>query len=510
MDMDMERLLDDNRSEEFSDDIRIQELQSLEAIYSNTTDINYKNLTGSAIIPIRLEKDIEIILHDGNLLVSDKQVQIDLATEITDRHVRKDKIKNLPPVQLTFKVTEKYPFEEPPEFHINTTILSDSDVESLYSSLHKLWDDFKDQVLYALIDFIQEKIDNHLETLIGPVIDCGTDVEKYRNFQEFNVSEVKSQFDNETFTCDICQDDFKGANCSRFDSCGHVFCNSCLYDYFISLINTGDIDKVHCPHFECTKKFIQLKDKYLRLDGINIDTFNFNEFKANIMTPPISFELLSRILKFKDSDSSSEEMVKRYQDLFIKQQYDLISKLFPARLVSCPRTGCPEQIFRENTSDPLVICRRCKYAFCNDCHKSWHGTYYKCVKKDKSHMYSDIPLEGLDLWLESGENSKERIRLGYLYGKALIRKMANEYLMDKMFNDMLNDENQGLRKCPTCEIIIQRLDGCNKMCCSSCRTFFCNLCGCYLDHSRPYDHYKDFESPCYGRLFEGMPGLEDE
>lgn len=508
--MDIEPLMDNNGSAEFSDDLRVQELQSLEAIYSNTTVIDYSSLSGTAIIPIRREKHIEIILHDENLRVADKQAKTGQVTENKDKYIRKDQIKNLPPIQLTFRVTEKYPFEQPPEFQITTTVLSERQVEWLYSSLHQLWKDFKDLVLYALIDFIQQKVDNPLDELIGTVIDCGTDIEKYRNFQEFNISEVRSQFDNETFTCDICQDDFKGANCSKFDICGHIFCNDCVYDYFMSLIKTGDIDKVHCPHFECTKKFVQLKDKYLSLDNINIDTFNFNEFKTNIMTPPISFELLSRILRFKDSGSGSEDMVKRYQDLFTKQQYDLILKLFPARLVSCPRVGCPKQIFRENMSEPLVICRRCKYAFCNDCHKSWHGSYYKCVKKGKSSMYSDIPIEALDLWLDSEGNSRERVRLGYLYGKVLIRKMANEYLMDKMFNDMLEDENQGLRKCPTCEIIIQRLDGCNKMCCSSCRTFFCNVCGCYLDHSRPYEHFKDFGRPCYGRLFEGMPGLEDD
>lgn len=496
---------DDNIPLEFSDDVRIQELQSLEAIYPNTCTIDYEMLSGSITIPIRLENPMEIILYE-NLLPKDlEEIQ---PSENADKRVRKDLICNLPPIEFSFKLTEKYPYDEPPYFKIGSSLLSPIIHEDLRRGLLRLWDDYKDQVLYTMIDFLQEKVDNHLEELIGTRIVCGSDMETYRNLQEFNMLALKEQFNNETFTCDICQDDFKGSNCSKFDNCGHTFCNDCLYDYFTSLVTAGDIEKVHCPNFECTKKFLQLKDKYLRLENINVDTFNFDDFKENLMTPPLSFELLSKILKSKTSVAKSEELIKRYQDLFNKQQYELISKLFPARLVSCPRVGCPEQIFRENVSDPLVICRRCKYAFCNDCHKSWHGTYYKCTKK--SNSYSDIPIEALELWLDSGEGSKERIRLGYLYGKVLIRKTANEYLMDKMFNEMLSDENQGLRKCPTCEIIIQRLDGCNKMCCSSCRTFFCNICGCYLDHSRPYNHFKDYDSPCYGKLFEGMPGLEDD
>lgn len=500
--------LDEYPSDEFSENIRVQELQSLEAIFSTNTRMDYNTLSGTVKIPIRLERDIAIILHDKDMWESGEQSE--MIPKNIENHIRKDTIKNLPPMELWFKMPEKYPYLEPPEFELHTTFLRREKIELLTSELYRLWEDFKDQVLYSMVDLLQEKVDNHIEELIGNEIDCASDIEMYRSFQEFNSQALLEQFNNETFACDICQDDFKGTSCSKFDNCGHIFCNDCLYDYFSSLINTGDIGKVHCPHYDCTKKFIQLKDKYLRLGDINIETFNFNEFKTNIMTPPISFELLSKILRYKDSSSRSEEVVKRYQNLFTKQQYDLISKLFPARLVSCPRVGCPEQIFRENMSDPLVICRRCKYAFCNDCHKSWHGSYYKCVKKGKSGMYSDIPIEELELWLNNEENSKERIRLGYSYGRPLIRKMAKEYLMDKMFNDMLEDENQGLRKCPTCEIIIQRLDGCNKMCCSSCRTFFCNLCGCYLDHSQPYDHFKTFGSPCYGKLFDGMPGLEDD
>lgn len=113
------------------------------------------------------------------------------------------------------------------------------------------------------------------------------------------------------------------------------------------------------------------------------------------------------------------------------------------------------------------------------------------------------------MWLDTEDGSKERIRLGYLYGRVLMKKMADEYLMDKLFKEMLDDESQGLQKCPTCDTIIQRKDGCNKMLCSTCATSFCNLCGVYLEREKPYDHFKDPESSCYGRLFQGMPGLEE-
>lgn len=50
----------------------------------------------------------------------------------------------------------------------------------------------------------------------------------------------------------------------------------------------------------------------------------------------------------------------------------------------------------------------------------------------------------------------------------------------------------------------QKSDGCNKMVCGKCNTFFCWLCGVRLDPVVPYKHYYDSKSRCYNLLFQGM------
>lgn len=166
-------------------------------------------------------------------------------------------------------------------------------------------------------------------------------------------------------------------------------------------------------------------------------------------------------------------------------------------------------IFREDMISRLVICRVCDYAFCNTCRKSYHSDSIDCSRRNDTKQYQGVPIEDLEIWLESEPKSKKRNDLRYRYGFDLMSRVSQEYKMDKLFNEMLADESQGFKKCPTCDLIIQRSDGCNKMRCSSCFTFFCNVCGIYLDHDHPYDHFKEPTSPCYGKLFEGMPGMED-
>lgn len=490
---------------EFSEDVKVQELQSLEAIFSSSTKLDYSWLSGVILIDVSLAKMREILLNICNKIGTG---EIKEGTDDVTREsigAKSSWIKYLPPVELHFKVTEGYPYDEPLDFRIKSDFLDTRKKRDLEAKLSDIWVDFKDQILFTFVDYLQTQLQEHLDEYVTFPLDCGKDFEKYDRLREYNAWALKRDFEMQTYSCEICQEDFKGFDCHQFRPCKHVFCADCLFEYFSSLIISGDIDKVHCPHFDCTKHVLEMKSEHLNFGSFQ-KSFDFKEFKNRIMTPPISLDTLTTILASKSKEGQG--LVGRYYDLFMKQQFELISRLMPARLVSCPRVGCPEQIIRENMSDPLVVCQKCRYAFCYHCDKVWHGKYKKCDRSSKEGQYMNIPHYSLEKWLENGEGSAERKQLENMYGKPLIKRMADEYLMDKLFNEMLHDRYQGFMRCPTCDIVVQRLDGCNKMCCSSCRTFFCNLCGLYLDPSRAYDHYNSYSSSCYGKLFEGMPGLD--
>lgn len=55
-----------------------------------------------------------------------------------------------------------------------------------------------------------------------------------------------------------------------------------------------------------------------------------------------------------------------------------------------------------------------------------------------------------------------------------------------------------IAKCPKCKAPCEKIDGCNKMTCSRCNTYFCWLCREKLDGNNPYYHYEDPFSGCFG------------
>lgn len=468
-------------------DVRAEELESIKAIFEEKIEIDFKNLAGKMPFPMAV-LNIQVSLYDENL----KSL------------LQSTTVSNLLPFSLRFSFPTGYPYESAPIYDLETEFLDQRKIQSIKDELYFHWDTQKDQVLFVFIDILQAFVDDSF-SLIGNEIKVH-DPDLYERLIKYDRDCEELVFQRTSFTCEICQLDVKGASCLKFPQCSHVFCNKCLRDFFFALINSGEVEKIHCPDFQCSKQFLELREKCLRLDNLSRLDFNFEEFKNNLMTPPMEPSLLKSILGFDDQGA---QLFKRYMDLFIDHQQVLIAKLFPMRLVSCPRQNCPSMIFRDDMTSRLVICRQCQYAFCNTCRKSYHSNAIDCSKQNDLKQYHGISVEALELWLLSPKDSRERKELRYRYGHDLMNKVADEYEMDKLFNNMLADESSGLKQCPTCDLIIQRSDGCNKMKCSSCHTSFCNICGTYLDYEHPYDHFKNYDSPCYGKLFQGMPGTED-
>lgn len=62
------------------------------------------------------------------------------------------------------------------------------------------------------------------------------------------------------------------------------------------------------------------------------------------------------------------------------------------------------------------------------------------------------------------------------------------------------------KSCPKCRSLISKIDGCNKMTCRHCQSYFCWLCN---EQINGYEHFNSVDSQCYGRLFEGIETVMD-
>eukprot|EP01083_Nonionella_stella_P092378 258610_1 len=75
----------------------------------------------------------------------------------------------------------------------------------------------------------------------------------------------------------------------------------------------------------------------------------------------------------------------------------------------------------------------------------------------------------------------------------------------KMCQMAINESGEN-KECPQCKIIIVKSGGCNHMRCLKCNCSFCWLCMQIIDDVELPLHYKDENSPCKGKQFEGMEG----
>jgi E3 ubiquitin-protein ligase RNF14 len=244
--------------------------------------------------------------------------------------------------------------------------------------------------------------------------------------------------------------------------CGHVFCKSCLTDFYTSCITEGDVAKVQCMAFKCV---IKLHDGRETSPTIS---------PAELLQIPLNRELVQRYAEMRrkkqiEADKNTVYCPRSWcQGPARSNKYPKLNEL--SQIISYEDPDSQPQS-QPTTNDPnssedgrLAICESCEFAFCRICKTGWHGDYVACnIKRDDAEL-----------------TAEEKASFDY------IRKHTSP--------------------CPTCQVPVQKQAGCNHMTCFQCRTHFCYLCSSWLDPRDPYTHFNSKERECYQRLFDMVEG----
>ncbi|KEQ65328.1 RWD-domain-containing protein, partial [Aureobasidium melanogenum CBS 110374] len=377
------------------------------------------------------------------------------------------RLEHLPPLHLKLSLPEGYPAEKPPTIVLSTTPkwLPDDKLKELERECEKLWDEYgRCQILFSYIDFLQQQAEQafNLET-------TGLDLPPSLKpaLLDYDSSTKKATFDAGTFDCGICLEPKKGSSCYRMRRCGHVFCQTCLQDFYNNCITEGDVGRVQCLDPTCGKDGPAGQNKKRR--------------KEKTLHPK---ELLAMGIE--------ETMIRRYVDMKRKKKQEA-----DKTTVYCPRTWCqgparsekyppipqdlslyPESSSEDeddtepqkkghSPSDRLAICSKCSFAFCKTCYAGWHGDFARC-------------------WPRNPAELSEEEKASYDY----IRTHTSP--------------------CPTCSSPTQKTMGCNHMRCVQCATHFCYLCGAWLCPDNPYQHFNKPGTECYQKLWELEEGDEGQ
>ncbi|XP_041441196.1 ring finger protein 14 gene 4 L homeolog isoform X1 [Xenopus laevis] len=385
----------------------------------------------------------------------------------------------LPPIILNFELPPGYPSTKPPAFTLSCKWLSPSQLTHLCHRLDELWEKYTGGVvLFAWMQFLKEQTLEYLKINSPYEIQvCGfagiknnseiadtfsatgpaqAEIRDDRAIQDmesvsaliecildFNEAQQKKCFDSKSYMCNICFSEKLGSECTNFKDCQHVYCNECLKDYYTVQIQDGQVKALNCPEQKC---------------------------------PSVASPAQVKVLV-------GEELFSRYDRLLLQSSLDLM-----ADVLYCPRPSCQTPVMLE-PGGKMGICSSCKYAFCTNCKQVYHAVSYCNITSEKLLLVRDEYVEAD----EAGKRLLER-----RYGKDLIIKAI----------EMKSSEwlQMNTKLCPSCKANVQKVDGCNRMCCARCKENFCWLCFSVLSKEDPYKHYSDTSLSCYDQLHHAGQG----
>ncbi|KAL4659747.1 E3 ubiquitin-protein ligase RNF14 [Arapaima gigas] len=388
----------------------------------------------------------------------------------------------LPPLVLNFELPPDYPSSSAPVFTLSSKWLSRVQLTALCKHLDELWQENQGSVvLFSWIQFLKEDVLNFLsiqspmevataiperkkgeatvmreavtergkKELLDPraIVEVDPRADILPQLLDFDEAQQQKVFESKVFSCGICFTEKLGSGCLCFKECGHVYCKACMSEYFQIQIRDGNVQCLNCPEPNC----------------------------KSVATP-------SQVKLLVD-----EELFARYDRLLLQSSLDLM-----ADVVYCPRKMCHTAVMVEPDST-MGICPACQYAFCTLCKRAYHGL--------SACQATAEELRGMrDEYMSASDDMKKFLEKRY--GKQVIQRAVEE----SFSRDWL-DEN--CKACPRCGTNIQKIDGCNKMTCTSCKQYFCWLCLSLLSRGNPYSHFNNASSPCYNQLFQGVDDDDD-
>ncbi|PKS05272.1 hypothetical protein jhhlp_008644 [Lomentospora prolificans] len=475
-----------------NEDLRLDELGSLEAIFPEIQRSgDPTNLVFTLEVPVKPANSVTVVFPAA--------VSTDTAPDPTavgttvaahahpQNYVASHQLSYLPAILIRISLPEGYPTEKPPQVTLTTTPpwLAAGVVKTLEGDAERLWEEMgRDMVAFSYIDHVQQAAEN-VFGMVNPSGNLEIDLAHMVSILDYDIQARRVAFENESFDCGVCLDPKKGRSCHKMNDCGHVFCLSCLRDYYTNAIVQGDLVVVKCLSPGCAKE---------REAAHNNDPTKKGRKPRIHLSPG---ELVAIGL--------DQDLVSRYVSLKYKKELES-----DKTTVYCPRKWCNGAAISKRhkkprglefvepddnddgtetnqaangtaeggtrpeagkdgrlskTEDLLRICEDCGFAFCSRCYQSWHGEFFRCRAKCNGDELSE----------------EEKASLEYI--------------------------SKWTRPCASCEAPAQKTEGCNHMICFRCNTHFCYLCSSWLDPQNPYSH---FNNPgyrdCYQRLWDYQTG----
>ncbi|XP_012527951.1 E3 ubiquitin-protein ligase RNF14 [Monomorium pharaonis] len=374
-------------------------------------------------------------------------------------------VEHLPPIKMFINFPNTYPSTTPPNFYLSILWLTPWEISFVCQKLDEIWKENQgNEIIYQWLSFLQDEIydflnvsesldisflyliytsqDNvamHLTELSDPRAKNGA------LFSKADIKKLLILYDKEQHKAEFHK---------NFYTC---------YICFEEHAGKNCVELENCGHVYCR----DCMEKYTRI--------KITEHAIDLLCPMIDCKQ-----KMDDIDIKAlcPDLFFQYEENMLRVALDTMDDA-----VYCPRISCQYPVIR-NSDDDAPICPACSYCFCIYCHKSYHG-------HEPCEMTSAEIKKLIDEYKNSSDKKKKMLEKKY--GRRQMQSVEKYLTIEYLQNNA--------KSCPKCRTLISKTDGCNKMTCTHCQSYFCWLCNKQI---YGYDHFHSASSQCYGLLFDGM------
>lgn len=421
---------------------------------------------------------------------------------------QKVRISHLPPLSLYVALPEQYPSTLAPKFTLHSSWLRYSLLSVVCKKLDKLWEENKgEEILFVWVAFLRDETLEFLNIQQSLKMDYAFTCYKKTldNVQKNNpTDDASKESTSENAESNAPQRRKDNGRRSKKKNLKRKQSDVCaIYDFPIGrnpiqvLIDYSEkrdqiefkknfytckicfADKsgehstqfLPCSHVfckDCISGYLEVRIK----DG-NVQDIRCPEDKCTSEATPAQIK-----------DLVSSELFAKYDSILLSVTLDTMLDI-----VYCPRRNCQYPVSRE-PNEQMAKCPVCQYPFCIYCKMVYHGVE-PC--KDSDKLVNEYETASAD----------KKLQMEQRFGKRQLQMLVE----NNMSKSWISTNSQ---KCPHCDAAIEKSDGCNKMTCWRCKTFFCWLCGTILSRKMPYLHFRDPKSKCYNMLYYGVIPDEGE
>jgi E3 ubiquitin-protein ligase RNF14 len=412
-----------------NDQLQEDELLAMESIFGeNIIILDRQPGLRSFEIHIHIEDPNEFTISTTLMLNDSKTKTEETANDFSYSF----KVKYLPPLILTCLLPKSYPTHRPPHFTISTQWLSVPKLSDLCSMLDSIWNEQKGQeVIYQWVECLQGSSLSYLglerEIVLGPY-DSGC-----------------TGGDRRAISGSVSPDADIPFMRTYNDEQLHLHFRKDLHECCIcfSEFPGTDFVRLPCQHFYCYKCIKTYSDIHVK-EG-TVSKLLCPDSKCQGMIPPGLLRSL-----FSDED------FERWESMLLAKTLESM-----ADVAYCPRceTACIED------EDNHAQCTKCFFNFCTLCREKLHVGVSCMTPEMKLRILEERQNSGI---LKEGQRKRER----------------------EMIDDMrsLKEVLRDAKQCPSCKIAISKTEGCNKMECNNCGSYFCYRCSRAIIG---YDHFRE-------------------